>query len=107
MRFAPAVDPRLAAGVRRSRDLSSSAAVWRALRRRASRLLLSTPCYESVRKLVVAERERRARILACLATLAAIAARRVQVLPEEIPRIYRRQLDRGRRWARSETGSDP
>ena len=61
MEFAPAIDPRLRASVGRIVDLRSSAAVWRELRRRARRFRTTTPCYESTRKLVIAERERRAR----------------------------------------------
>jgi hypothetical protein len=92
MEFAPPIDPRLRASVGRIVDLRSSASVWRELRRRALRLGTTTPCYESVRKLVVAERERRARLLAALTTMLEIAARRVPVLPEQVPRIYRRRL---------------
>ena len=96
MQFAPAVDPRLATSVTRILELESSAAVWRELRRRARRLRTTTPCYETVRKLVIAERERRARLVATLATLLAIVTRRVPVLPEDVPRIYARQLARSR-----------
>jgi hypothetical protein len=50
---------------------------------------------------VVAERERRARLIATIATVLEIAARRVPVLPEDVPRIHARQLARSRRWMRS------
>ena len=96
MEFAPAIDPRLRASVGRIVDLSSSAAVSRELRRRAGRLRTTTPCYESVRKLVVAERERRARLLAAITTTLEIATRRVPVLPEHVSHIYRRRLARSR-----------
>ena len=96
MEFAPAIDPRLRASVGRIVDLRSSAAVWRELRRRARRFRTTTPCYESVRKLVIAERERRARLLATITTVLEIAARRVPVLPEHVPRVYRRRLAESR-----------
>lgn len=96
MQFAPAIDPRLRASVGRIVDLRSSAAVWRELRRRALRLQTTTPCYESVRKLVVAERERRARLLAAITTVLEIATRRIPVLPEHVPHFYRRRLARSR-----------
>jgi hypothetical protein len=96
MEFAPAIDPRLRASVGRIVDLRSSAAVWRELRRRARRFQTTTPCYESVRKLVIAERERRARLLATLATVLEIATRRVPVLLEHVPWIYRRWLAESR-----------
>jgi hypothetical protein len=96
MEFAPAIDPRLRASVSRILDLHSSATVWRELRRRALQLGTTTPCYESVRKLVVAEREHRARLLAAITTVLEIAARRVRVLPEHMPHIYRRRLARSR-----------
>jgi hypothetical protein len=96
MEFAPAIDPRLKASVGRIVDLGSSAAVWRELRRRAGRLRTTTPCYETVRKLVVAERERRARLLAAITTILEIATRGVPVLPERVPHIYRRRLARSR-----------
>jgi hypothetical protein len=96
MEFSPAIDCRLQACVRRTVDLHNAAEVWRGLRRQARRLHAATPCYESVRKLVVAERERRARLIAGLGTLLEIAARRVPVLPEQVPLIYRRQLIRSR-----------
>jgi hypothetical protein len=96
MKFAPAIDPRLKASVGRIVDLGSSAAVWRELRRRAGRLRTTTPCYETVRKLVVAERERRARLLAAITTILEIATRGVPVLPEHVPHIYRRRLARSR-----------
>ena len=96
MEFAPAIDPKVAAAVARTGDLGCSAVVWRAVRRRADRLRIATPCYESVRLLVRAERDRRARLAAVLATLAEIAARRIPVLPEDIPRIHDRHLTRYR-----------
>ena len=68
VQFSPAIDPRLVASVRRIPDLGCSAEVWRGLRRRALRFDTTTPCYESVRRLVLAERERRARLIATLAT---------------------------------------
>jgi hypothetical protein len=100
MEFSPAIDPRLVASVGRTVELGSSASVWRGLRRRARRLGTTTPCYESVRRLVVAERERRARLIATIATVLAIAARRVPILPEDVPRIQARQLARSRGWMR-------
>ena len=96
MEFAPAIDPRLRASVGRIVDLRSSAAVCRELRRRARRLRTTAPCYESVRKLVVAERERRARLVAAIATVLEISTRRMPVLPEQVPRIYRRRLRESR-----------
>jgi hypothetical protein len=96
MQFAPAVDPRLVAGIARIADISSAAAVSRALRPRARKLGVPRPCYETIRKLVHVERERRARILAAIATTFEIATRRVPVLPEQVPRIYRRHLRRTR-----------
>ncbi len=107
MEFSPAIDPRLAASVARTVELSSSAAVWRVLRRPARRLRTTTPCYESVRKLVVAERERRARLLATIATVLELTTRRIPVLPEEVPRIHARQLSRSRRWMRAPTTRPP
>ena len=98
MEFSPAVDPRLAVSVTRLADLGSSAAVWRRLRRSARNLGTTTPCYESVRKLVVCERERRARIIAAVATALEIATRRIPVLPEDVPRIYARRLAHSRGW---------
>ncbi len=96
MEFAPAIDPRLRASVGRIVDLRSSAAVWRELRRRARHFGTTTPCYESTRKLVIAERERRARPLAAITTVLEIASRRIPVLPEHVPRIYRRRLAESR-----------
>jgi len=96
MEFSPAIDARLVRLVARAADLHSSAATWRRLRRRARRLGTSTPCYESVRRLVTRERERRARLAAAIATLAELATRRIPVLPEEVPRIYTRHLARVR-----------
>ncbi len=107
MEFSPAIDVRLAASVARTAELGSSAAVWRLLRRRARRLRTTTPCYESVRKLVVAERERRARIIATIATVLEIATRRIPVLPEDVPRIHARQLSRSRRWMWAPTTRPP
>ncbi len=98
MQFSPVVDPRLVASVARTVDLRSSAAVWRLLRQRARRLRATTPCYETVRRLVVVERERRARLIATVATLLEIAGRRVPVLPEELPLIAERRLRQSRRW---------
>jgi hypothetical protein len=92
MEFAPAIDPRLRASVGRIVDLRSSAAVWRELRRRAGRFQTTTPCYESVRKLVIAERERRARLLATITTVLEIAAGRGRVLPEHVTWVYGRRL---------------
>jgi hypothetical protein len=105
--FSPAIDPRLIASVGRTVELGSSAAVWRALRRRARLLRTTTPCYESVRKLVVAERERRARLVATIATALEIATRRIPVLPEDVPRIQARQLARSRDWMGSRTNRPP
>jgi hypothetical protein len=107
MEFSPAVDPRLVVSVALDADLGSSAAVWRRLRRSARRLGTTTPCYESVRKLVVCERERRARIIATIATALEIATRRIPVLPEEVPRIYARRLARSRNWLRSRASRAP
>jgi len=92
MQFSPAIDPRLVASVTRIADLRCSAEVWRGLRRRALRFGTTTPCYESVRRLVLAERERRARLIATLATTVEILARRIPVLPEDVPCIYARRL---------------
>jgi len=107
MEFSPAIDPRLYASVGRAVDLRSSAAVWRGLRRRAQRLRTTTPCYESVRKLVAAERERRARLVATATTLLEIGMWRVPALPEDVSRIYRRRLTQSRRWLRARTGRPP
>lgn len=107
MEFSPAIDPRLVASVGRTADLRSSAGVWRGLRRRARRLGTTTPCYESVRKLVLAERERRARLIATVATVLALATRRVPVLPEDVLRIQARQLARSRHWLRSRASRPP
>ena len=57
-------------------------AVWRELRRRARHFGTTTPCYESVRKLVIVERERRARLPAAIRTVLETAMRRIPVLPE-------------------------
>jgi hypothetical protein len=100
MEFSPAIDRRLAVAVARTSDLDSSAAVWRKLRRRASRLRVATPCYESVRRLVIAERERRARLAAAIATLVEIATKRIPTLPEAVPHIHARHLARYRRRLR-------
>ena len=107
MRFSPAVDPRLVVSVVRCADLGSSAAVWRRLRRSARRLGTTTPCYESVRKLVVCERERRARIIATVATALEIATRRIPVLPEDVPRIYARRLAHSRSRLRAPASRAP
>src|SRR6187399_686692 len=92
MEFAPAIDSRLRASVSRIGDLRSAAAVWRELRRRARRFGTTTPCYESVRKLVIAERGRRARLLATIATVLEVAAARGRVVPEQVEWVYRRRL---------------
>src|SRR4029077_12716567 len=84
MEFSPAVDRRLRASVGRSIDISSSADVWRGLRRRAQRLRTTTPCYESVRKLVIDERERRARLTAAVGTVLETAMRRIPTTPEDV-----------------------
>ena len=107
MEFSPAVDPRLAVKVARYADLGSSAAVWRRLRRSARHLGTTTPCYESVRKLVVCERERRARIIAAVATAVEIATRRIPVLPEDVPRIYARRLAHSRIRLRTRASRAP
>jgi hypothetical protein len=107
MEFSPAIDPRLIARIWRTADLRSSAEVWRGLRRPARRLGLTTPCYESVRKRVVTERERRARLVAALTTLLEIATRRVPVLPEGVPRIYARRLAQSRGWLQSRRRGPP
>jgi hypothetical protein len=78
--------------VGRIADIRCSADVWRELRRRARRFGTTTPCYESVRKLVIAERERRARLLATIATVLEVAAARGRVLPEQVEWVYRRRL---------------
>jgi len=96
MQFAPAVDPRLARAITRMVDLDCHAVVLRALRPQARRLGIPRPCYETVRKLVHVERWRRARIVAALATALEIATMRVPVLPEQVPRLYRRHLTRTR-----------
>ena len=41
---------------------------------------------------MVAERERRARLVATIATILEIATRRIPVLPEDVPRIHARRL---------------
>ena len=107
MHFAPAVDLRLIRRIGRIRDLSCSAAVWRAVRRRARAADVDTPCYETVRKLVLAERERRARIIAAWLTALELLTRRTPRLPEDIERIYRRRLGQSRRWTRSAAGPSP
>ena len=84
MQFSPAVDPRLRASVGRSIDLSSSAEVWRRVRRRALRLGTTTPCYETVRRLVIVERERRARLLATAGTVLEVAMRRIPTFPDDV-----------------------
>jgi hypothetical protein len=90
----------LSAAVARTLDLGSSAVVWRGLRRRACRLGVATPCYESVRRLVVFERERRARLAAAVATVVEIATKRIPTLPEAVPLIHARHLGRYRRRLR-------
>jgi len=97
--FSPAIDRRLLTAVVHAADLDSSAAVWRRLRRRAGRLGVTTPCYESVRRLVVAERERRAQLAATLLTLLEIGTRRIPILPEHVSRIHGRHLARVRSGA--------
>ncbi|RDI75605.1 hypothetical protein Gocc_0024 [Gaiella occulta] len=96
MQFSPAIDARFVRAVRETRDLGCAAEVWRRLRRRARRARLATPCYESTRRLVVAERERRARIRAAAATIADIVRRRIPALPEDVPRMHARHLARAR-----------
>jgi hypothetical protein len=98
--FSPAIDRRLTMSVARARDLDCSAAVWRGLRRRATRMRVPTPCYETVRRLVVAERERRARLSAAIATLVEIATKRIPTLPEAVPHIHARHLHHYRRRLR-------
>jgi hypothetical protein len=105
--FAPAVDPRLIRSIGRMPDLTCSAAVWRAVRRRARPLDVDTPCYETVRKLVLRERERRARLLAALLTMFGILTSYPPRTPEDVERIYRRRLRYSRRWMRSTAGRDP
>jgi len=75
-------------------DIDCHAVVLRALRPQARRLGVPRPCYESVRKLVHVERWRRARIATAVAAALEIATRRVPVLLEEVPRIYRVHLKR-------------
>jgi hypothetical protein len=96
MEFAPAIDSRLRASVSRIGDIRSAAAVWRELRRRARRFGTTTPCYESVRKLVIAERERRARLHATVTTVLEIAAARGRVVPEHVSWVYDRRLTESR-----------
>lgn len=107
MQFSPAIDPRLIASVPRIADIRCSAEVWRELRRRALRLGTTTPCYESVRKRVIAERERRARLIATIETTIEIMTRRIPVLPEDVPRIYARRLARARSRMRLRTPRPP
>jgi hypothetical protein len=107
MEFAPAIDRRVRTTVARAGDITCSAAVWRAVRRRAERLRIPTPSYESVRRLVLAERDQRARLAAAIATLAEIAVRRIPVLPEDIPRIHHRHLARYRAHIRTRRGQPP
>jgi len=97
MLFAPEVDRRVVAGVRLLPDISCSAQVLRALRRRARRHGSVTPCYESVRKLVIAERERRAELVAAVGTVFEVAMRRVATFPDDVSRIYDRRLVASRR----------
>ena len=107
MEFSPAVDRRLRASVGRSIDISSSADVWRGLRRRAQRLRTTTPCYESVRKLVIAERERRAELVAAVGTVLEVAMRRIPTAPIDVARIYRRRLAQSRRTFKIRTRWPP
>jgi hypothetical protein len=97
MLFAPEVDRRVVAGVRLLPDISCSAQVLRALRRRARRHGSVTPCYESVRKLVHIERERRARALATAATVLEVMQARRILAPLDIEHIFERHL----RWQRA------
>lgn len=97
MEFSPAVDRRLRASIGLTVDLRSSADVWRRLRRRAQRLGTTTPCYESVRRLVIAERERRAELVAALGTVLEVAMRRKPTFPHDVSRIYHRRLVASRR----------
>ena len=107
MHFAPTVDSRLVRRIGRIRDLRCSASVWRAVRRRARAADVDTPCYETVRKLVLAERERRARVIAAWLTALELLTRRTPRLPEDVERIYRRRLGQSRRWMRSTAGPSP
>ena len=107
VQFSPAIDTRLIASVPRITDIRCSAEVWRGLRRRALRLGTTTPCYESVRRLVVAERERRAWLIATIETTVEIMTRRIPVLPEDVPRIYARRLVRARSRMRLRTPRPP
>ena len=60
MRFSPAIDPELVDLLDELDDGTKViAALWRELGRRARRLRLLQPSYESVRRLVHAQRERR------------------------------------------------
>jgi tRNA/tmRNA/rRNA uracil-C5-methylase (TrmA/RlmC/RlmD family) len=94
--FSPTIDRRLIVAVARTGDLDSSADVWRRLRRRAARLRVATPCYESVRRLVLVERERRAQLAATIATVVEIMTKRIPTLPEAVPPIHARHLARYR-----------
>jgi len=107
MNFAPAVDRRLIRSIGLMPDLTNAAAVWRAVRRRAGPLDVDTPCYETIRKLVHIERERRARLLASLFTAIELVTTRSPRAPEEIEWMYRRHLKRCRRWTRSRAGPGP
>ena len=100
MQFAPAVDPRFARAITRIVDIDCHADVLRALRPLARRIGAPRPCYETVRKLVHLERERRARIAAAIMTTLEITRRRVPVLPEQVPLIYRRRLEEARQRLR-------
>ena len=99
MQFSPAIDRRLTAAIAHTGELGSSAAVWRHVRRHARRLQISAPCYESVRRLVRAERAHRARLAAALATVVEIATKRIPTLPEAVPHIHARHLARYRHRA--------
>ena len=66
---------------------------------------------------MVAERERRARLVATIATILEIATRRIPVLPEDVPRIHarrtaatrrdRRENNRGKEEGRLAAAPDP
>jgi hypothetical protein len=60
MQFSPVIHPRVCAIVRNLDDGTSPiAAIWREAGRRARRRKLLQPSYESVRRMVLAERRRR------------------------------------------------
>ena len=87
MEFAPAIDPRLRASVGRIVDLRLvGRRLAASLRRRARRFRTTTPCYESVRKLVIAERERPRDGSSPRSPPCSRSRRgRVPVLPEHVP----------------------